>query len=461
TVEEATPVAGPSHATAKDEEAGDPEAECGCCYGDYRLTEMTQCEDGHLFCLECARKAAENLIGLRKTELPCIDSSGCKFRFPRGEVERFLPAKVLEGYDRLCQEESLRRAGLSDLVQCPFCDYAAIVGTDAETDRLFYCQSATCGTISCRLCRKPNHLPASCEEAAKDSVLDARHEVEEAMTEALLRECNGCRAKFFKTEGCNKMQCPRCNQLMCYVCKKTIGGYDHFNQDQPAAPGVAAAPDDAPDGRCPLWDDSERRNAVDVGRAAADAVRRLRDARPDVAEAEIAVAPPVVPEPPPPPPQPMFPPLAMLQPMPGRLPPRPAPPRPLVPPPPDLGLQRAQLEASRGRAAALARRIRAVEALVVAEAERLRAREDASRRARELAFKRDGAGPANAAAARRAEAAAAEVDAGGRHLAQLQRELVEHRRARTRELTNVNTYTEAIRNAEAAHAAMLRALGRN
>jgi hypothetical protein len=38
--------------------------ECGCCYGDYPMKKMTQCEDGHLFCLECARRAAENLIGL-------------------------------------------------------------------------------------------------------------------------------------------------------------------------------------------------------------------------------------------------------------------------------------------------------------------------------------------------------------------------------------------------------------
>ncbi|KAI9355327.1 hypothetical protein DFJ73DRAFT_825167 [Zopfochytrium polystomum] len=264
--------------------------ECGCCYGEYSLVQMTQCQDGHLFCMECARKAAENVIGLRKTEIMCLDSSGCKFPFPRCEMERFLSEKVLDGYDRLCQEEAIRKAGLSGLVTCPFCDYGAIMSTDATVDKLFHCKSAGCGTISCRLCRKPNHLPKSCAEAAKDDVLDVRHKVEEEMTKALLRECNGCKAKFFKTDGCNKMQCPQCQQLMCYVCKKSIKGYDHFhNSTKPC-----------PTGLCPLWDDSVKRNAEEVANAAKLAVQRLKDENPEIVEADIAVEAPKVPRPVPP-----------------------------------------------------------------------------------------------------------------------------------------------------------------
>jgi TRIAD3 protein (E3 ubiquitin-protein ligase RNF216) len=102
-----------------------------------------------------------NILG--KTELKCLDSSGCQFCFPRAEYVRFLPQSILEGYDRLCQEEDLRKAGLSDLVQCPFCDYAAIMTTDPTLDKLFHCQAETCKIISCRLCKKKTHIPLTCE----------------------------------------------------------------------------------------------------------------------------------------------------------------------------------------------------------------------------------------------------------------------------------------------------------
>ena len=29
---------------------------------------------------------------------------------------------------------------------------------------------------------------------------------------------------------CNKMSCPNCNTLSCYICRQVIKGYDHFNQ---------------------------------------------------------------------------------------------------------------------------------------------------------------------------------------------------------------------------------------
>ncbi|KAJ3413020.1 hypothetical protein HDV05_008611 [Chytridiales sp. JEL 0842] len=206
-----------------------------------------------------------------KTELKCLDSNGCKFSFPRSEIVRFLPPKVLEGYDRLCQEEDLRKAGLSDLAKCPFCDYAAIMATDPAVDKLFHCQN----------------------KASKDDVIDARHLVEEAMTQALLRECPGCKAKFFKTEGCNKMQCPQCRKLMCYICKAQINGYDHFANDPQGKVQKGKT--------CPLWDDSVKRNEEEVARAAKIAAANISAENPDFKVEDLTVKlPPTPPRPPPP-----------------------------------------------------------------------------------------------------------------------------------------------------------------
>ncbi|KAJ3084532.1 hypothetical protein HDU99_000278 [Rhizoclosmatium hyalinum] len=258
-------------AVAVEEESGEDNIECGCCYVDYPLAKMTQCDDGHLFCLECARRAAENLIGLRKTVISCLDSSGCKFQFPRVEIERFLSPQVLLGYDRLVQEENLRIAGISGLTSY------------SSTARLLLVVSSVADFVNEKI------ISLRRVKAAKDDVLNVRHTIEEAMTQALLRKCNNCASQFYKTEGCNKMTCPRCQTIMCYFVKlcRTIKGYDHFNVD----PRGVQQP-----GRiCALWDNSEARNVADVEQAAKQAIEDAKKLNPAVDVKEIEVELPVAP----------------------------------------------------------------------------------------------------------------------------------------------------------------------
>lgn len=173
---------------------------------------------------------------------------------------------VLRSLHRLVQQKHIKESGL-ELDSCPFCDFSICIENPDE--KLFVCQNDDCAVVSCRNCKREEHLPKSCEgmpqtarivaqspdtaltalhslvrfvicaEMAKDNKLDfrvraslvesipvsattpadplsaarllsvAQHLVEEEMTKALIRICPNptCKKPAVKEAGCNKMSC--------------------------------------------------------------------------------------------------------------------------------------------------------------------------------------------------------------------------------------------------------------
>ncbi|KAF9479665.1 hypothetical protein BDN70DRAFT_767517, partial [Pholiota conissans] len=239
------------------------EIECQCCFCEYPFSQMVQCPEAHLFCTTCLTTYASTQLAASSASLLCMSSSSsssgapCNLPFPASELQRCLPPKLMELYERVTAAKAVEAAGLEGLEGCPFCDWVCVMEVPVEDgrgggERLFRCGNVDrCGVVSCRRCKKKNHLPKSCEEFEKDRHLDGRHAIEEAMTAALMRNCPKCKKAFIKEMGCNKMTCPNCRTLSCYICRKAITGYEHFDQRQPGRPAAAGSSKDA---KCLLWD---------------------------------------------------------------------------------------------------------------------------------------------------------------------------------------------------------------
>ncbi|KAI0914892.1 hypothetical protein F4823DRAFT_197309 [Ustulina deusta] len=248
-------------------------SECGICFEECALNRMVRCEGEtmHWFCRNCLKSQAESQIGMAKYELTCMSLDGCSAGFSRGQRALFLDKKLTVALDRIEQEAVLRMAGIENLETCPFCPYAAEY-PPVEVDREFRCDNPRCLQVSCRLCRKETHIPKTCAEADADRGLDARHILEEAMSEALIRRCNHCQNPFVKQDGCNKIRCTKCGTLQCDVCRKTIKDYSHFNDLKRG--GKA--------GQCPLFDESEDRYEAEVSIAEAEMRKKVVKENPDV-----------------------------------------------------------------------------------------------------------------------------------------------------------------------------------
>jgi len=188
-------------AARKEAEENGYTIECTCCYGDYAMEEMVSCQEGHLFCMDCLKRyAQERVFGnsdLGKKgciELCCMDMSGCVSWFSREQLEKSLDKKVMKKYDELQTTIVLEKAGLDGLCKCPQCDFQASL---PESQMIFQCPS--CEFESCRKCGEEPHIPLRCEEVEKKTETSARLQVEEAMTKARIRYCpKKCKQGFYK-----------------------------------------------------------------------------------------------------------------------------------------------------------------------------------------------------------------------------------------------------------------------
>nr|XP_031532568.1 E3 ubiquitin-protein ligase RNF216 isoform X2 [Vicugna pacos] len=116
-----------------------------------------------------------------------------------------------------------------------------------------YAQEAVFGSgkETCRKCQGlwKEHNGLTCEELAEKDDIKYRTSIEEKMTAARIRKCHKCGTGLIKSEGCNRMSC-RCGAQMCYLCRVSINGYDHFCQ-HPRSPGAPCQECS----RCSLWTD--------------------------------------------------------------------------------------------------------------------------------------------------------------------------------------------------------------
>ncbi|KAL1957392.1 hypothetical protein VTO42DRAFT_6072 [Malbranchea cinnamomea] len=255
------------------------QVECQCCFTDVPIKRTIACRGlmAHRFCADCIKKQAETQIGMLKCDMKCMTQDNCGAPFRPSKLNKILGQVLYDKLTSIQQHRELQEADIEGLHECPFCDFKAIAPPINE-DCQFACQNPACRKISCRKCGKESHKGKTCEEVNKDRHLPTVHRIEEAMSEAVIRHCplRGCNTPMVKEFGCNKLQCPRCGGSMCYICKKSIRGYEHFN---------------VPWSTCPLFDNvhQEQIHDTEAARARDRATREALNANPDLKADDVQV----------------------------------------------------------------------------------------------------------------------------------------------------------------------------
>jgi hypothetical protein len=198
-----------------------------------------------MFCIDCIQQYVETQVfangnlGIDKktkqpaTEILCLsgEGGGCSSGFEDKFLENVLPTKTWEKYCELQHHAIIKQAGLGEsMATCPKCGFRALI---PDEQMIFECPAKDCMFASCKKCGKEPHIPLRCDEVVQKKRQDeGRLKIEEALSEAKMRTCPGCKQKFIKSDGCNKMSCP-CGLKICYVCRAPLdkkNPYSHFCQ---------------------------------------------------------------------------------------------------------------------------------------------------------------------------------------------------------------------------------------
>jgi len=207
---------------------------CQCCYQD--AVNVVGCNGNHSFCMRCVSKYIEEwLYGganyqlLRTKEqiqaLSC-PSPECKLGYLENDaIKKALSPRVWMQYQE--KMSCVQRASENGE------DYFSVVEENVSDE---------------------SHDSAMWSSAS--SIIERKvHDLEEALTNAKVRQCPTCSRRFLKDEDfCNRMKCSRCKTCICYICNQVVDstGYDHFCKKKEGGCGKC--------GKCPLWteDDSKR-----------------------------------------------------------------------------------------------------------------------------------------------------------------------------------------------------------
>ncbi|EXJ94098.1 hypothetical protein A1O1_02491 [Capronia coronata CBS 617.96] len=248
--------------------------ECQCCFDDQvPLNRLVSCtaEQPHFFCFTCVEGLADTQVGLMRYELLCMDGSACTAELAPDGVGKAVPIKTFDRLQLNKQQAEIAAAGIEGLEECRFCDFKAICD-DVSEELVFYCQNPDCCRATCRKCNKDSHLPKTCEESQNENELSARHLVEEARSDAVMRTCPRCKVKIVKEFGCNKILCTNCRTMLCYECKENLSAipnpYDHFNQ---------------PGSQCALYDqEGVNRHEAEANQAETEAIGKVKEKDADI-----------------------------------------------------------------------------------------------------------------------------------------------------------------------------------
>uniref|UniRef100_A0A914CME3 RING-type domain-containing protein n=1 Tax=Acrobeloides nanus TaxID=290746 RepID=A0A914CME3_9BILA len=214
------------------------EIQCPICIEEFNIQECVQClnlNEIHAFCKNCIKAHIETNVD----ELLLADSAdGINCLIPECIISNLVDGKVAQRLGFRFIDQNL--APMQNIERCKSCHFAMEIEDSFDQTQFFICQM--CHAIFCRRCQRDDNKHyngntlITCETLDQQEAEKSLRNLENEMSEAVIRKCLKCSLAFIKLDGCNKMTC-RCGATQCYICKAPNIDYNHFCCGRNKEPG--------------------------------------------------------------------------------------------------------------------------------------------------------------------------------------------------------------------------------
>lgn len=217
---------------------------CDLCFSEAEA--IIKCSHNHVFCNECVKLYLTTGLDDGKALKDCPNE--CQGHLDMIDIfsllgERYPKYQEINDIAHVASFATI----LNDFKICPFCCRYGIICSRIENIRCVSCEREWCSE-----CNRTGH-EGDCRIFTKnDSDDKIRQCIHDIISDGIGHKCPGCEVRYIRIGGCNKMTCPRCEAVSCYLCgtrilpKDTARGLDTYYHFQ----GQGASENDE---RCYLW----------------------------------------------------------------------------------------------------------------------------------------------------------------------------------------------------------------
>ncbi|KAF2068777.1 hypothetical protein CYY_009900 [Polysphondylium violaceum] len=205
--------------------------ECPICCCDYSPQEMVLLDCLHFSCRDCTTSMCKINIESGSVKLLKCSHIGCEQLLDQQFIKSIVSDQEFSQYKTFLQQSK-------GFVRCKKCDGWGYID---NLTRNCYC--TLCKYCWCTLCHEKVHYGLPCYYVAvpKDQINPKQNSfwsdrkvqpvIQEVKVIITCKKCPGCGALLDKFDGCNKISCPNCKLVLCWICLSNINGYDHFQDN--------------------------------------------------------------------------------------------------------------------------------------------------------------------------------------------------------------------------------------